>query len=74
MLVATHGCDQWKLISEEMGLRNRRDAIIEFLRVKLGSDTCEDNENKKNADSLEKEFLLKLGKVEKLENTDLKDI
>ena len=37
-LVAEHGCEQWKLISEAMAMKNRREALIEFLRLKVAKD------------------------------------
>jgi hypothetical protein len=39
ILVSQNGCDQWRLIAEQMGLKNRREAIIEFLRIKVGSQS-----------------------------------
>jgi hypothetical protein len=39
ILVSQYGCDQWRLIAEQMGLKNRREAIIEFLRIKVGSQS-----------------------------------
>jgi hypothetical protein len=44
ILVAKNGCDQWRYIAEQMGLKNRREAILEFLRIKLGSDSLNDEE------------------------------
>ena len=63
-LVSEHGVDQWRLIAEQMGLKNRREAIIEFLRIKVGSETLSESERTdekiKAADSLEKDFLFKI--------------
>ena len=61
ILVAKNGCDQWRYIAEQMGLKNRREAILEFLRIKLGSDSLSDQEKQEEqiaaADQLEKDFL-----------------
>ena len=47
-----------------MGLKNRREAILEFLRIKVGSETLSESERTdekiKAADSLEKDFLFKI--------------
>ena len=59
--MAEHGVDQWKSISEKMDLKNRREAIIEFLRIKIGADTVEDQASKDAAEQLEKDFLFQLG-------------
>lgn len=37
-LVAEYGCEQWRPIGEAMGMKNRREALIEFLRLKIGKD------------------------------------
>lgn len=34
-LVAENGMDDWKKIADELNLKNRREAILEFMRVKL---------------------------------------
>lgn len=64
LLVAENGADHWRLIAEQMGLKNRREAILEFLRIKIGSQSLtpsEKTEEKINAaESLEKEFLFKI--------------
>tara|TARA_B110000285_G_C14886705_1_gene496552 strand:+ start:364 stop:555 length:192 start_codon:yes stop_codon:yes gene_type:complete len=44
VLVSQNGCDQWRLIAEQMGLKNRREAIIEFLRIKVGSQSLTQTE------------------------------
>ena len=44
LLVAKNGCDQWKTIAEQMGLKNRREAILEFLRIKVGSDSIKEED------------------------------
>ena len=42
--MAEKGCEQhsWKEISDSMGLKNRRDAIIEYLRLKITEDMEKD--------------------------------
>lgn len=63
-LVSTNGADQWRLIAEQMGLKNRREAILEFLRIKVGSHSLSKTERTDEkiqaADTLEKDFLFKI--------------
>jgi len=37
-LVGENGCDKWRFIAEQMNLKNRREAILEFLRIKLSDN------------------------------------
>jgi hypothetical protein len=58
-IVSTEG-PNWKLVQESLNLKNRREAIIEFLRLDMG-------------DELEKDFLFQFGK--KIESiTNLKEV
>jgi len=51
---------EWKLVQDALNLKNRREAIIEFLRIQITED-------------LEKEYLFEIGKkFEKVQ--DLKEI
>lgn len=83
VLVSQNGCDQWRLIAEQMGLKNRREAIIEFLRIKVGSQSLTQTEKAsqqkvEDADALEKDFLFKVAQKVNLNEEekpkDLKEI
>ena len=58
---AEYGCEQWKPISEAMGMKNRREALIEFLRLKIGKDNksghLQDLDEVERIEALEKEYM-----------------
>jgi hypothetical protein len=49
-LVAENGLECWKVITEKLGFKNRREAIIEFLRINLDFSNT--------SDTLMKDFLM----------------
>ena len=39
-----HGCDDWKTVAEGVGLKSKREAILEFLRIPISDINREDHQ------------------------------
>lgn len=50
--VVEHGCLNWKKISDLLGMKNKREALIKFLRIKVMPDEDEEEEGKEEITKL----------------------
>ena len=62
-MVAKYGCDDWKSIADQIGMKNRRIALIEFLRIKISKEGAKSNQYEQ-LDELEKQYLHLIGNSE----------